>query len=227
MSLELIIRVCGVAGILASLGVAVAGILLYGRSDSFDRFPLLKRAAGFPLWRLNVGNALGACLIPIAALGFIPLFYALSPSGLFIALVTTGLFGYFFGLGPGAHTSTATLYLMNRAREKQSDNSPEAKALDSVLSEQSKIHNVLVWVLAITLLLGSLIYSVLVLTGNTHLPVWMAIINPFLLTQVARSSERWAPSAIAGYLVSTKVYVGVIPLQILTLGQSHLIQPRP
>jgi hypothetical protein len=217
MSIELLVRICGVAGILASLGMVVADILLYGRSDSFKSLPSLKRASGLPFWRLNFGNALGVCLIPIVALGFVPLFFALRPSGFFIALIVTGLFVYFLGMGDGTHASTSDQYLLHRAREKELDNSPEARALDSVISEQGKMKNVLVWVVRIALLSGSLIYSVLVLIGNTHLPVWMAIINPFLLTAFAIYSERWMPPVIAGYLYPIKVYFGIIPLQILTL----------
>jgi hypothetical protein len=217
MSLELVIRVCGVAGILASLGMVVADILMYGRSDSFKRLPYLRRAAGLPFWRLHVSSFLGVGLIPIVALGFVPLFYALMPSGLSMALIVTGLFVYFMGMGDGTHASCSDQYLLHRAREKESDNSPEARVLDSVISEQGKMNDVLVWMVRIALLLGSLTYSVLVLTGNTQLPVWMAIINPFLLTAFAIYSERWMPPAIAGYLYPIKVYFGIIPLQILTL----------
>jgi hypothetical protein len=42
MSIELLVRICGVAGILSSLGMIVADILLYGRSDSFKSLPSLK-----------------------------------------------------------------------------------------------------------------------------------------------------------------------------------------
>ncbi|MFW9997517.1 MAG: DUF6796 family protein [Candidatus Odinarchaeota archaeon] len=217
MQLEVLIRECGIIGIVASLGVLVADLFIYGRSDSFESLPPLKRAAGLPLWRLNTGNALGIGLIPFVALGFVPLFYALLPSGFFMAFIVTGLFVYFFGMGPGAHASTVDHYLLHRAREKYSINSPETNALDSVISEQGKIYDVLVWLVRVPLLLGSLVYSVLVLMGNTCLPVWMAIINPFVLIGFAISSERWMPSTIAGYLYPIKVYVGIIPLQLLTL----------
>ena len=73
------------------------------------------------------------------------------------------------------------------------------------------------YVLLAAYVIGSLAYSIIVLTGKTHLPVWMAIINPLILSGVAYSSYRWAPSAIAGYLFPIFVYVGVTPLQILTL----------
>jgi hypothetical protein len=217
MSSAEIIHVCGVTGIIAALGMVVVDLLMYGRSDSFKLLSCLKRAAGFPFWRLNASDFLGVGLIPIVALGFVPLFYALKPSGLFMALTVTGLFAYFMGMGDGVHASTADQYLLHRAREKQADNSPEARILDSVIEEQGKMQNVLVWMVRIMLLSGSLIYSILVLIGNTHLPAWMAIINPFLLTAFAIYSERWMPSAIAGYLYPIKVYFGIIPLQILTL----------
>jgi len=120
-------------------------------------------------------------------------------------------------MGSGAHASTVNQYLLHRTREKYSENISEIKALDSVINEQCKINNVLTWMVRVPLLLGSLLYSILVLIGNTYLPVWMTIINPFFLTAFAIYSERWMPSKIAGYLYPIKVYFGIIPLQILTL----------
>lgn len=207
MSLELSIRLCGITGILASLGIAVADIFLYGRTDSFDRLPGFKRAIGFPFWRLNIGNALGVSLIPIVALGFVPLYYALRPTGLFPALFTTGLLVYFFGLGPSAHSITAILLLVNRERGKYSDSSSEAEVLDSILSKTTKMFNVLFVISSISIGLGSLIYSVTVLTGETFLPVWMGLFNPYLLIVLATFSQKWIPATIAGYLVPIRVYV--------------------
>lgn len=199
------------------MGVVVADILLFGRSDSFDRIPLKKRTVGFPFWRINVGNTLGVCLIPIVAFGFVPLFYALRPSGLFTAWVAVGLLGYVFGTGLGGHAITAYMSIVVRAREGLADKSPDTRALDSVLSEQNKVYKGVSFVILTAFLIGSLVYSILVLTGKTYLPVWMAIINPFFLTIASWSSYRWAPSAIAGYLFPICIYVGVTPLQILTL----------
>ncbi len=217
MSSAEIIHVCGIAGILASLGMLVADILLYGRSDSFKSIPCLERASGLPFWRINASNALGVGLIPIAALGFVPLFYALRPSGLFAALFVAGSFVYFMGIGAGTHASTVDQYLLHRARNVHAKKSSDNKVLDSVISEQGELQRVLTWMARIALLAGSLIYSVLVLIGNTYLPAGMALVNPFLLTGFAIYSERWMPSVIAGYLYPIKVYFGIIPLQTLTL----------
>ena len=217
MPLELTLRLCGITGIIASLGVMVADVFLYGRTDSFDHLPGLKRAIGFPFWRLNIGNALGVCLIPIVALGFIPLYYALRPIGLFPAFLATGLLVYFFGLGPSAHTMTAILCLINRELGKHSDSSSEAKVLDSILGETTKMFNVQFVISSIPIGLSSLIYSAIVLTGKTHLPVWMSLFNPYLLIVLATFSQRWLPPTIAGYLVPIRVYIGITPLLTMTL----------
>lgn len=217
MSLELTLRLCGISGIVASLGVAVADIFLYGRKDSFDRLPGLKRAIGFPFWRLNLGNALGVSLIPIVALGFVPLFYALRPIGLFLALLTTGMLVYFFGLGPSAHTMTAVLCLVHRERGKHADDSSEAAVLDSILGELTKMFNWQFIISSIPMALSSFLYSGIVLTGKTALPGWMSLLNPYLLVVLATFSQKWLPPKIAGYLVPTRVYIGITPLLILTL----------
>lgn len=216
MSLGLVIKICGVTGITAALGVLIADILLYGRADSFDRLPGLKRATGFPFWRLNIGNALGVCLIPVVILGFVPLYYALRPIGLFPALFTTGLLAYFFGMGPGAHASTAFLCLVNRARGNYSDNAPETDVLDSVINDAAKMFNVLFVILTISVGIGSLSYSVIVLTGQTYLPAWMAVLNPYILIILTTYSQNYLPPILAGYLVPIRVYIGFIPLLALT-----------
>lgn len=128
-----------------------------------------------------------------------------------------GAFVYFMGMGAGTHASTVDQYLLHRARANLADDTSEARALDSIIREQNKLQGLLTWMVRIALLAGSLGYSILVLTGGTRLPPWMAAINPFLLTAFAIYSERWMPSVIAGWLYPIKVYFGLLPLQVLTL----------
>ncbi len=217
MIFESTIQICGMLGIFASVGVVIADSILLGRSDSDSFMISPKRTVGMPFWRIKVGNLLGLCLIPLVALGFLPLFYALEPIGFFPALITTGLLGYVFILGPGGHTFYAYNGSVYRVREGLAKNSPEAKALDSVMQEHEKILTPLKKMILPIFLIGSLVYSIVVLTGMALLPTWMAIINPFLLSTIAGFAHRWAPTKIAGYIQAAGMYAGVIPLQVLTL----------
>lgn len=217
MENETIILICGLVGIVASLGVVVADILLLGRGDSFTSVPPKKRTVGFSFWRISIGTTLGVCLIPLVAIGFVPLFYALRPSGLLGSCIAVGLFGYVFGMGSGGHTFYAYNGIVHRVGEKLTCNSQCTEVLESISNDHKKVFLGMSSILLIAYLAGSLAYSCLVLTGKTHLPAWMAAINPFLFTMVAYSSYRWAPSVISGYLSPISIYVGVVPLQVLVL----------
>ncbi|MDJ0704528.1 MAG: hypothetical protein QNJ46_14695 [Leptolyngbyaceae cyanobacterium MO_188.B28] len=98
-----------------------------------------------------------------------------------------------------------------------SDNSPEADVLDAVLDETTKMFNVLLVILSIPVGFGSLFYSAIVLTGKTHLPVWMAVLNPYMLIAFATFSQKFLSPIFAGYLVPIRVYIGFIPLLTMTL----------
>jgi hypothetical protein len=217
MSFELAIRTCGIIGIVASLVIVVADIFLLGRKDSFIRIPTKKRTVGFPFWRINVGNALGIGLIPLVAFGFVPLFFALRPAGLIAAWVGPGLLGYVFGVGSGGHSYYAYNGIVHRIQEGLPVNSPEARVLEAVSNDHKKLFNTVGFLTIGAYFIGSFAYSIIVLTMHTHFPMWMALINPCLITAIAYSSFRWAPSIIAGYMSPISMYIGVIPLQILAL----------
>lgn len=214
---EWLVRICGLAGIFASLVMIVADTIFLGRWESYTQFPVESRTVGFPFWRLNVGSTLGVCLIPFVAVGFVPVYYALRPAGLIPAAVTIGLLVYFIGMAPGAHVYYANNGIIQGERKGLPDNSPESRVLATIASDQRRIFMGMGYIILTAYLLGSLLYSVLVVSGKTSLPAWMAIINPFALTAAAYTSSSWVPSVISGYLSPISVYVGVTTLEILTL----------
>ncbi len=214
---ETTIRICGIIGILASLVMIVADTIFLGRWESFKQFPVESRTVGFPFWRLNVGSTLGVCLIPFVAAGFVPTYYALKPSGPAMAAITTGLLVYFIGMAPGAHVYYANNGIIQGLKKQLPAHSPESLVLDAVSFDQRKIFMGMGYIILAAYFFGSILFSILVLIGKSSLPVWMAIINPFFLTAAAYTSSIWAPSVISGYLSPVSVYIGVTPLQILTL----------
>ena len=217
MSFEVIIRVCGLSGIIASIGVMTGDILYFGRKESYNEYSINKRAIGLPFWRISAGKTLGVCLIPIVTLGFVPVYFALKPSGIAIALITSTLLGYAFAIGSSGHSFVAYSSIIFRAREGKSDTSPIVKTLDTILTDYKKLFTVEAIILITAFCIGSCIYSILILTGKTYLPMWMAVINPFILMLIARSSYKWLPSFIAGYVHPICMYIGVTPLQVLTI----------
>lgn len=219
MDSVILFRVCGLIGIVASLVMIVADTIFLGRSESFKHYPVRSRTVGFPFWRLNVGSTLGVCLIPFVAVGFVPLFFALKPAGLIWDFLITGLLVYFIGMAPGAHVYYANNGIIQDLLKKFPEDSPEANVLNAVSRDQRRIFLGMGVIILTAYFLGSIALSILVLTGKTSLPVWMAAINPFILTAVAYTSTHWAPPAISGFLSPVSVYVGVTPLQVLILVQ--------
>jgi hypothetical protein len=214
---ETTIRICGIIGILASLVMVVADTIFLGRWESFKQFPVESRTVGFPFWRLNIGSTLGVCLIPFVAVGFVPIYDALLPSGLTMAAITTGLLVYFIGMAPGAHVYYANNGIIQGLRKQLPAGSPEVEAIEAVSFDQRKIFMGMGYIILTAYFLGSMLYSILVAFGKTGLPIWMAFVNPFFLTAAAYTSSSWAPSVISGYLSPVSVYVGVTTLQVLTL----------
>ncbi len=217
MDLTLALRISGIVGIVASLIMVAADTIFLGRSESFQRFPIKFRTVGFPFWRLNVGSTLGVSMIPFVAVGFIPLYFLLLPIGQIWSGLTTGLLMYFFAMAPGAHVQYANNGIIQDLRNDFKNPSPQTKVLDQVSKDQTRIFMGMGYIILAAYFLGSLLYSILVLTGKTNLPIWMAVINPFAITAIAYSSSHWLHSVISGYLSPISVYIGVTTLQILLL----------
>lgn len=206
------VRAAGLAAAAISALVGVSDIILLvkdrvGVGLGFDAMTEM------PGWRLVVGGALGATLLPLLVVGMWHLYQGLAPAGLWLALPPPIFLGYFLCLGAASHLSYAhigaTLSVADEA-------GPAARpALHRVYRLQRTIFLAVAPGLAAGAF-GSIWLAAAVLIGPTHYPRWFALINPLVLGLPFFVADRWLPASISGYVKAPFVHLAFAPFFLVS-----------
>lgn len=184
------LRLAGLIALVGAFLYAIGDVLLLASKVKLDDYPRLKPFAKLlsdaekmivlPPQRLIWGALLGVFATPLVLLGFWQVYQGLSGANAVWALAALGLFGSASVIGAFVH---GTFYYMGEyihALNKVQDKS------QAVVAEMIERHRkVLITTYApvmIFILLASIIFSVLVASGKTAFPVWMAAVNPVTMT---------------------------------------------
>ena len=182
----LAIQIAGLCAIIGSLIYAVGDVLLLAAKADPADYPNLQLHAKLlsdtekmvvlPWSRLAWGGLLGVFATPLLLAGFWQVYQGLLPSGLWLALPPLILFGWASVVGAFVHGSFIYLGEYVQALNRlQSDSQP---VLLEMLRRHRKIMLITYGFLFACIIIASLWYSILVATGRTYFPQWMAAINP-------------------------------------------------
>ncbi len=195
------------SGLLALTGAflyAIGDVLLLASKVKLDDYPKLKPFAKLlsdaekmvvlPPNRLIWGALIGVFATPLMLLGFWQVYQGLSGANMSLVLATVGLFGTASIIGAFVH---GTFYYMGEyvhALNKVDDGS------QAVIAEMIERHRkVLIATYApilLFILIASILFSVLVASGKTAFPVWMAAVNPVTMTIAWLGVKRVLPQVI-------------------------------
>lgn len=194
-------------GILAFVGAtayAVGDVLLLASKVNIDQFPKLKPFAKLlsdaekmivlSPTRLIWGALIGVFSTPLILLGFWHAYQGLSGVNAWAALATFGLFGTASIIGAFVHGS---FYYMGEYVHALNDVKEESQSVIAGMIERHK--KVLIATYAPLLLFiisASILFSILVASGRTAFPVWMAAVNPLTITLVWMIGKRILPQFI-------------------------------
>lgn len=198
------LRIAGLLALLGALLYAIGDVLLLASKVKLDDYPRLKPFAKLlsdsekmvvlPPNRLICGALLGVFATPLVLLGFWQVYQGLSGADARWALAIFGLFGTASVIGAFVH---GTFYYMGEyvhALNKVQD------AAQPVVAEMIERHRkVLIMTYAPLLLfiiIGSVIFSIVVASGKTAFPVWMAAINPVTMTIAWMTVKRVLPQLV-------------------------------
>jgi hypothetical protein len=196
-----------IAGLLALAGAflyAIGDVLLLAGKVKLDDFPKLKPFAKLlsdaekmvvlSPNRLIWGALLGVFATPLMLIGFWQVYQGLGGADAWWALATVGLFGTASVIGAFVH---GTFYYMGeyvQALNKVRDDSQVVVA--EMIARHRKVLIATYAPVLLFILLASILFSVLVASGETSFPVWMATINPVTMTMAWMLSKRVLPQFI-------------------------------
>jgi hypothetical protein len=185
-----LLRITGLAALLGALLYAIGDVLLLAGKVSLDNYPKLKPFAkllsGAELMvtlsptRMIWGALLGVFATPLVLMGIWQVYQGLGAAQDWVVLTTVGLFGIASVMGAFVH---GTFYYMGEY--VQALNNVEEKS-QSVITGMIERHKRVLIVsygpLLIFIIIASVLFSILVASGKTLFPAWVAWINPVTMT---------------------------------------------
>ena len=191
--MENIITSLRITGLLALLGAfiyAIGDVLLLASKVNLDDYPRLKPFAKLlsdaekmvvlSPNRMIWGALLGVFATPLVAAGFWQIYQGLRGANASAVLITVVLFAIGSILGAFVH---GTFYYMGEyihALNKVEESS-QAVIVD-MIQRHKKVLLISYAPVLLAIALASILFSVLVASGHTAFPTWMAAINPLTLT---------------------------------------------
>jgi hypothetical protein len=194
-------------GLLAFTGAllyAIGDVLLLAGKVSLEEYPKLKPFAKLlsdaekmvilSPTRMIWGALIGIFATPLILLGFWQVYQGLSGANESVVLATVGLFGSASVIGAFVH---GTFYYMGEY--VQALNTVDEKSQSTIAGMIERHKKVLIVTYApvlIFILIASLLFSVLVASGKTAFPIWMAAVNPLTMTIVWLVLKRILPQFV-------------------------------
>ena len=199
-----IFRITGLIAILGAFLYAVGDVLLLASKASLDDYPKLKPYAKLlsdaekmvmltpnrMLW----GALLGVFSTPLVLLGFWQVYQGLDGGNAWVALTAFGLFGSASVIGAFVHGSFYYMGEYIQALNKVDEHS-QAIVVD-MFTRHRKVMIITYAPLLIFIIIASILFSILVASGKTMFPVWMAAINPVTMTIAWMLVKRILPQFI-------------------------------
>lgn len=184
------LRITGLLALLGALLYAIGDVLLLASKVSLDQYPKLKPFARLlsdaekmvvlPANRMIAGALLGVFATPLVLAGIWQVYQGLIGANESLTLITGLLFAVAFVIGAFVH---GTFYYMGeyiQALNKVEDGSQFVIA--DMIGRHRKVLMITYAPVILFILIASILFSILVASGRTAFPVWMAAINPVTMT---------------------------------------------
>ncbi|HET9912527.1 MAG TPA: DUF6796 family protein [Anaerolineales bacterium] len=184
------LRITGLLALVGAFFYAIGDVLLLASKATLDSFPRLRpfgkllstaeRMVVLPPERMIWGALLGVFATPLVLAGFWQVYQGLAGANTTLTLITGLLFAIASVIGAFVH---GTFYYMGeyvQALNKVQDGSQAVIA--EMIARHRKVLIATYAPLMIMIVIASILFSILVASGETAFPVWMATINPVTMT---------------------------------------------
>jgi len=184
-----ILRITGLAALTGAFLYAIGDVLLLASKISLDDYPKLKpfakllsdaeRMIALSPNRMIWGALLGVFATPLVLLGYWQVYQGLGATQDWVVLATVGLFGIASVIGAFVH---GTFYFMGEYVHALNNVKEDSQAVIASMIERHKRVLIISYApVMIFVVVASVLFSVLVATGKTAFPVWLALANPVIL----------------------------------------------
>lgn len=230
-----LIRASGLTAILGTALYTASDVLLVGVDANLANYPNLQphaqilgtmaKMVAVPQWRLSWGALLGIFAAPLTVAGFWQMHRGLARAGLKWSLPPLLLFCWAQIVSPFLHGSHIYLgeyvQALNRLR-------PECQpVLLAMLERQHRLLGVTLLGMVSCVVIASAWYSVLVVSGRTAFPRWLAAFTPITVFLAWSVLRKVLPAAVAVALSGAGINIGFLvffSLNTWSLWRKDLVQ---
>jgi hypothetical protein len=198
------LRITGLLALAGAFLYAIGDVLLLASKASFDNYPRLKPFAKLlsdaekmvvlSPNRMIWGALLGVFATPLVLAGFWQVYKGLNGANESLTLATGLLFATASVIGAFVH---GTFYFMGeyiQALNKVEDGSQSVIA--DMIARHRKVLIITYAPVIILILIASILFSILVASGKTAFPVWIAAVNPVTMTIAWLILKRILPQSV-------------------------------
>ena len=198
------LRITGLLAIFGAFVYAIGDVLLLASKANLDDYPKLKPFArllsdsekmvvlSHP--RMMWGALIGVFATPLMLIGFWQVYQGLGGADDWVVLTTVGLFGTASIIGAFVHGSF--FYLGEYIQALNTVQTESQEVVARMIERHKKVLIITYAPLLFFIAIASILFSYLVLTGNTVFPGWMAGINPLTMTIAWMLVKRILPQII-------------------------------
>jgi len=185
-----VIQITGLLALLGTTLYATGDVLLLAGKASLADYPRLmpfakllsdaEKMVSLPPHRMMWGALLGVFATPLVVAGYWQVYQGLSGANVQLVLATIGLFGSASVIGAFVH---GTFYYMGEYVQTLNNVEEKSQAIVAGLIERHKKVLIISYVpVLLFIFIASILFSILVASGRTAFPYWMAAINPVTMT---------------------------------------------
>lgn len=185
-----ILRITGIIAFAGAFLYAIGDVLLLAGKSSLEDYPKLKpfakllsdaeRMVALTPSRMIWGALLGVFATPLVLLGFWQIYQGLGATQDWAVLATVGLFGIASIIGAFVH---GTFYYMGEYIHALNNVEEASQSVIAAMIERHKKVLIISYgPLLVFIVIASILFSVLVASGRTLFPTWVAAINPVTMT---------------------------------------------
>ena len=198
------LRITGLLALLGALLYAIGDVLLLASKASLESYPKLKPFAKLlsdaekmvvlPPNRMIWGALIGVFATPLILAGFWQVYQGLNGANESLTLITGLLFAVASVIGAFIHGTFYYLGEYIQALNKVEDGSQSVIA--EMIARHRKVLIITYAPVLVFILIASILFSILVASGQTAFPVWMAAINPVTMTIAWMIIKRVLPQFV-------------------------------
>jgi len=197
-------KITGVLALLGAFFYAVGDVLLLASKVSLEDYPRLKpfakllsdseKMVTLSPTRMMWGALIGVFSTPLMLVGFWQVYHGLSGANAWAVGSAVGMFGIATVIGAFVHGSF--FYMGEYVHALNDVNDDSQSVIEKMIERHRKILVITYAPLLILIVFASVTFSVLVWSGKTFFPVWMAAINPVTMTIAWMLVKRILPQFV-------------------------------